>query len=281
MTTTLFPFHDTLVVIVLYKELLAESKSFNSLTNGIPKSIKTSLFVFDNSPTPGSVPFSDTWDITYQHEPSNAGVSRAYNEGCRLARALKKKWLLLADQDTEFPGSLFFDYQKGIEKFPEHKMFVPFLYDSKTVLSPFRLVLGKGVRARNLTAGIHSLKKFKVINSGILISVAAFEQANGYNEQFALDYSDIVFCDRLMKNDLDFVLIDSECYHNFSGTVEKTPSEILLIRFISFCKAVMLYKKTSIHVVSVSWIIYPRALKLFFKTGDVQFIKTALRYSLK
>ena len=114
MTSTAFSFDETLVVIVLYKDLLAQSESFKSLSEAIPKSIRISLFVFDNSPTRGALPHSDAWDITYQHEPSNIGVSLAYNEAFKLASQLQKKWLLLADQDTKFPATLFSDYQTGI-----------------------------------------------------------------------------------------------------------------------------------------------------------------------
>lgn len=281
MTSTAFSFDETLVVIVLYKDLLAQSESFKSLSEAIPKSIRISLFVFDNSPTRGALPHSDAWDITYQHEPSNIGVSLAYNEAFKLASQLQKKWLLLADQDTKFPATLFSDYQTGIEKFPNLQMLVPFLHDSKKLLSPFKLLLGKGIRTEKPISGIHSLKKFKVINSGILISLVAFARAKGYDERFPLDYSDIVFCDRLLSPDSDFVLIDSECHHNFSGARVKSEPETLLTRFIIFCNAVLIYKKISIYHVSVVWIIFPRALKLFFETKNLQFIKTALRHYFK
>ena len=45
----------------------------------------------------------DGFRIHYISDPTNPGVSKAYNVGFELARQLNKKWLLLLDQDTVFP----------------------------------------------------------------------------------------------------------------------------------------------------------------------------------
>ena len=217
--------------------------------------------------------------IKYLHDPSNPGVSKAYNEGLKVAVELNKKWLLLADQDTEFPSSLFSDYSCAIQHHPQVTIFVPSMTDSIGLLSPFRLIWGKGSRLKTLDIPLQSFRNYKTINSGMLISVAAFERAGGYDERFPLDYSDISFSERLAVQDCNFVLIPSRCHHRFSATsgIAHILSEIE--RFKSFRKAIKLFKKISNQFVSLCWIIMPRALKLSFQLKTFSFMKIGLNHT--
>ena len=261
--------NDLLVVLVLYEKGLLESVAYKSLT-----AIGDFTFlVYDNSPRPHYVPRKAT--LTYRHDPLNPGVSKAYNIGAELAIKKNKKWMLLADQDTVFPPTLFSDYSSAIENNSQMNVFAPTLYDSKGIVSPFQLRWGKGRRIKEIKPGMYSFGKFKIINSGMLISIAAFTKVGGYDERFPLDYSDIRFSDRLCMNDPDFVLIPSRCQHNLSATNEGRNVFAEMDRFKSFCKAVRLYKEVSIQFVSPAWVILPRAIKLCMRIKDFGFLKIA------
>lgn len=245
----------------------------------IGQSSGASLFVYDNSPTADVVPDLNSMKIKYHHDPSNPGVSKAYNEGVKIAVELNKKWLLLADQDTEFPFSIFSDYSHAIQQHPQITIFAPHMIDSLGLLSPFQLIWGKGSRLKAIDIPLQSFKNCKTINSGMLISVGAFQRAGGYDERFPLDYSDISFSERLAGHDSNFVLIQSTCYHHFSATSGISDMLSEIERFQLFCKAVTLYKKISNQFVILSLIILPRALKLSFQLKTFIFIRIGLDHT--
>jgi rhamnosyltransferase len=265
---------DLLVIIVLFRQSLLECASYQSLSKAVGQSEKfPALLVYDNSPEASSA--SSSSSAIYIHNPHNAGVSKAYNEGSKVARQLNKKWILLADQDTEFPSTIFSDYSNASKNYPHVSIFTPSLFDSRGLVSPFRLLWGKGGRIRSLPSGIYSLAKYKIINSGMLISLSAFEKAGGFDERLPLDYSDISFADRASNVDPNFVLTSSKCYHHFSASSE--PDLITeLERFKSFCKAVRVYRNLSDHTVMLPWIIIPRAIKLCFARRNLKFLKIGL-----
>jgi rhamnosyltransferase len=267
---------DLLVIIVLFRQSLLECASYQSLCKAVEQSEKfPALLVYDNSPEASSASSSSSSATIYIHNPHNAGVSKAYNEGSKVARQLNKKWILLADQDTQFPSTIFSDYSNASKNYPHVSIFSPSLFDSCGLVSPFRLLWGKGRRIRSLPSGIYSLEKYKIINSGMLISLSAFEKAGGFDERLPLDYSDICFAERISKVDPNFVLISSKCNHHFSAsTLQDLTSEFE--RFNSFCKAARAYKNLSHHTVILMWIIIPRAIKLCFARKDLKFLRIGL-----
>jgi GT2 family glycosyltransferase len=264
---------NLLVVLVVYEMKINESTAFNSLCKASLSRLIT-FFIYDNSKYPQSISI-ENWPRIYCHDPSNPGVSKAYNEGYKMAKGLNRKWLLLADQDTDFSANVFSDYSNAINNYSDVRVFAPALSDLLTLVSPFQLVWGKGRRIRETKPGRYSFEKYKIINSGTLISLEAFENAGGYDERFPLDYSDISFSDRLVVNDPNFVLITSWCKHNLSATNKKKDLSMNLARFKSFCHAVRLYKKISNRLAIVPWIVLPRALRLSFEMRNINFLKIA------
>ena len=272
---------DLFIVIVLFQQSLAECASYKSLIKARGHVGEfPALMIYDNSPEALNWK-SRPSEVIYVHNLSNPGVSKAYNEAHKVASQLNKKWLLLVDQDTEFPKTIFSDYSNAIQKYPQINVFTPSLFDSRGLISPFQLQWGKGSRITSLNSTIYSFTHFKIINSGMLISTDAFKKAGGYNERFPLDYSDMAFLDRVSNHEPDFVLIASRCPHHFSAT--KKISDLLadLDRFKSFCEATRLYKKTSIQTVILTWIILPRALKLSFQMKDIRFLRIGIDHIIQ
>ena len=62
------------------------------------------LFLYDNSPefNKNLIDLFNQYNYNIQYIPdyNNSGVSRAYNQAFKLGKEMKKKYILLLDQDT-------------------------------------------------------------------------------------------------------------------------------------------------------------------------------------
>jgi len=96
---------EALVIMVIYRCTPEKSAAWNSLVlEAITQKATIDLLVYDNSPEPHHFPTFPFMRLHYRHNSQNPGVSKAYNEGCALAREKDKRWLLLLDQDTSMPA---------------------------------------------------------------------------------------------------------------------------------------------------------------------------------
>jgi len=269
---------ETLAVLVLYKTPLNSADTFISLTASL-KANDTSLdlFVYDNSPTATLAPFSNqNWKITYLHDCSNPGVSKAYNEGAKKANQLGKKWLLLLDQDTIFTENAITSYFRGVTEYPSENCFVPQLIDVNGIISPFKFRSGNGFRVKSVSKGVYSLNGLQFVNCGVIVRLDTFEVANGFNEKLKLDFSDLAFIGRLKRNHSQFVVLDLIGKHSLSGSIKKTLQEDIE-RFRMYCNAAIEFKKTEMNNnLNLSFCIVPHALKLCIKHRTIIFLKVAI-----
>lgn len=235
---------DILIILVIYEIKIEASQTFVSLSRAMDfMETRGSLFVYDNSKHRQSIPNDSPWLITYQHNPENPGVSKAYNEGYRAAEESGKKWMMLCDQDTEFPFNIFKKFGDSMVPSgnPQPELLVPIMEDKDGIVSPFRFKWGKGLRIKKAETGFHSLKDLKFINSGLLISTGLFEKSGGYDERFPLDFSDLVFIKRIMKQHEDFMLVEAVCKHRLSSIFDS--SHQVLTRFKIFIVSSRIYGK--------------------------------------
>ncbi|HZX75139.1 MAG TPA: hypothetical protein VFE57_12005, partial [Cyclobacteriaceae bacterium] len=158
---------ELLIVIVVFEKKPLETSAFQSLNSIREEAL---LMIYDNSSLPSHVEVENT---IYLHDASNPGVSKAYNTASTLAKSRNKKWLMLADQDTSFPESLFEKYQMAITD-SSSKLIVPLLTDHLGLVSPFRFSKGKGRRIQSIKAGTLELSSFRFANSGVLIALDTF-----------------------------------------------------------------------------------------------------------
>jgi len=216
--------------------------------------------------------------IYYHHNSLNAGVSAGYNKGFEKAKELGKRWLLLLDQDSLFDVGNLEKYAESIALHPDIRAFAPLIKSERGLLSPFKVVGGKGIRIKARQPGAHFFRPVHVINSGLLIACSLFEAAGGYNELFPLDFSDVAFIKRLSAIDRRFVLIDMTLIHSLSSENDRHSStKQVFDRFDKFCKAAKLFKKTNKELVILGIVILPRAIKLTLIKKEVRFLVVALR----
>ncbi len=228
---------DILLVIVLYNERLWDCTTYRTL---IEHCSTQPLFIYDNSPVAMHTAdeFSHRANTHYISDPSNPGLSYAYNRAAQYATTINARWLLLLDQDTCFCGGIIDKYVAAVESHQEEiKLFAPPMYlpARQRYLSPTRYLLKSGWLSKRLRVGELCAKKHTVINSGMLIEVDAFQSVGGYNQRVPLDYSDHQFIERYSVKYPSIYIIDSVCTQGFSD-VEQS-AEQKLARFETFCSS--------------------------------------------
>jgi GT2 family glycosyltransferase len=264
-------FEKLLVVLVIYKMRIKDSPSYHSLTNALVASGKSaSIFIYDNSPESQNPPADSNWSIHYVNDQTNAGVSKAYNEGFKKARMENKKWLLLVDQDTVFPKHTFLEYEMCALQ-SKSNIVVPVLLDQIGIVSPFKFRFGGGRRLSHINKTTHlSLKDFFFVNSGVLVSVECFEKVDGYDEQFRLDFSDIDFILRLRKIEKVFVLATINCQHHLAGIGNN--QEDSLFRFTEYVKSSSALQKKYDNLFWLRFRVFIRAVKFSWRFRTFRFM---------
>jgi rhamnosyltransferase len=273
-------FDDILAVLVLYKKRVGESETLLSLAkslNGNPE--KIDIVIYDNSPTPqwrGDGTQCDAFHIRYINDPSNPGVSKAYNAGFELARQLHKKWLLLLDQDTVFPEGALATYGAHIEKYDSPALLAPMLVCDGRIYSPCRQVVNVNFPLRVIRPGWVKTKGLSVLNSGMCIRLDAFEKIGGFDERIRLDFADHDFMRRYRRYFTNFMLIDMVCRHGFSDK-ETSDINISLTRFGHYCEGAKNSIKNPADPFSLLPVVLVRAARLSLRFRSVRFLRVFVR----
>lgn len=267
--------NETLAILVLYKTILNNSATFISIGKALEvERVTLDLFIYDNSPLAQPVPDSSHWKINYYHDPTNPGVSKAYNEGCKKALRMGKKWLWLLDQDDVFDAQSITQYYTTVSENSISNIFAPVVRDQKSVIcSPFRMRYGGGWRIKEIEPGTYPLSQFLLINSGLFISVSAFGKVEGYEENFPLDFSDLDFIKRLRKEYDRFVVIPTTIQHSLAIHSSQT-MEAQLARFHTYVKAAKLFRKKYYEAnPSILFRSFVMAIKFSLRHFSLRFIK--------
>jgi GT2 family glycosyltransferase len=263
--------NDTLFVLVLYEIPVEQSTAWQSL---ISENIQADVFIQDNSLRP-QVITSDQLKINYVHDVSNPGVSKAYNRAGVYGQELKKKWLILMDQDTRFPRDWTRKYWKGRLENLTYKLFAPKLI-SAHIISPFKYWLTKGRRASDVQTGVLTLSSHFALNSGLMISLSLFRGCDGYDENFPLYFSDFAFLYRVKTLEAQMVVLDLEAYHDISF-LKNESGEKKLSRFHSYCQGAKMMRKYTGNPMMIFLFSFGRALKLSLKYKSAGFISSFFR----
>ena len=173
------------ILITIYNLQIARSRSYRSLLNG---DTDKHIFLIDNSEDEKIL--DDNYsavlpnNVTYLRMNGNCGLSKAYNEGIRVAMLAspEKAWFLIADQDSVFPPSYLSEAEREIAKSPDAKIVAPDVYSERKRISP-----------------VYRGGKLMFVNSGLLISSEVFHSIT-YDEQLFLDFVDFDFADMLYQS---------------------------------------------------------------------------------
>ncbi|NVN94894.1 MAG: glycosyltransferase [Bacteroidetes bacterium] len=274
--------NSVLCVIVIFKVKLIESSSFVSILKILDKdNLDLDFLIYDNSPTSKYDVNKEKYQhasISYIHNKENVGVSKAYNEGYKLAQKQNKKWLLIMDQDTICPDNFLKAYYYSFVKFQDVSLFVPKLIWNNKVLSPCNFLFERGSAKSHISNGIQDFKKKSLLNSGMFIKLDSFSKTGGFNNKIKLDFSDFYFINNFKKNYNSFVITEAICVHELSST--DTNCENAINRFKFYCNGARNYMNFNNFFWVFLWAKL-HMLKLSFKYKDIRFFKIFFKYLIK
>ena len=265
---------DCLIVIVLFKQKPDESTAYTSV-HAVLGHFDTfpDIFVYDNSPEPSPI---TSGNISYFHDPLNAGVSKAYNKASVHAASTGKTWMLLLDQDTEVTRDLFDKMEAAIRAHSDSVAFVPRLKDRKGFISPFRWAFGRGIRTNKSESPL-SLDRHRFINSGLLIRLSAFQAVGGYDPDTPLDFSDISFGERLRAIAKHFHVVDVVLSHDFSDSSPMSQADALA-RFHQYCVGAITMSRKSGFFNFYAIRLFFRACHLCLRYKDTNFLSAFFQH---
>jgi rhamnosyltransferase len=259
----------------------ASCHTFLSLTESLKNlGLRMDLVIYDNNPGDGRLPIEnfDCWNITYIADSGNSGVSKAYNKAAEIAGQRFKKWLLLLDEDTDFPINTIAAYLSAITLRPGEQLFAPvMLTQHNQIISPCTFRFMRGFYAAEAHPGVNSLKGKSLINCGICIKLDAFKQLNGYNEAIKLDFSDHDFIRRFKTHISDsFVVIDLWVKHRLSTSTRNSVAADLK-RFSYYLDGSGYFSKTPAESIMMNLNVLLRSLKLSVVHRDAVFFTRAIK----
>lgn len=262
---------DILVAVVLYNMRIDESPTLTSI---LPHSHQFTTVIYDNSIARQHIDKSHS-QFLYVHDCTNPGVSKAFNSALEIAIKMKKKWLILFDQDTNLPKNWFTIYSSAIASYPDENLFVPQLY-YRQIISPFRYYLIRGWRDLSINCGRLDLNRYFALNSGMMIRVNTMAACNGFDENIPLYFSDFAFLSRLRKIVATMRLLEVRFEHNPSNESDKDLSSVLF-RFKSYCLGAKRMIEYTGHPIQVFLMCLLRTVKQSIKFKSFRFISVFIK----
>ncbi|MBD9514570.1 glycosyltransferase [Pseudomonas sp. PDM22] len=205
------------IVLVIYRQSLADSESFRSLqaNRALLAEHDIELILHDNSPQPQPLPPMDAaLPVRYHHDAGNPGLAAAYNLALRSACQRGSEWLLLLDQDTHLNAGYFrelLEATPGLE--PGCICLVPRVSDGLRQVSPMDC---SKVRAQAYTRSGSTSGMVTAINSGACWRVSWLTESGGFNLDFPLDYLDHWAFHHARSQGRQLYVMDSEIHQNLS-----------------------------------------------------------------
>lgn len=272
-------FADVLIVLVTYGQSPRGCTSIRSL-DGQAAQIghPVALLVYDNSAeraAPADIADGENWSVTYRHDPTNPGVSAGYRAGAVLARALGKRWLLFLDQDTHFASDALTRYADAMSRYPDATLFCPILKAGPLVISPCSYRWKRGGQLPDVRAGVREFDGVSVLNSGMCVTLDAYERSGGHDLGVPLDFSDHDFIARFQRIVGEFVVVGTVAEHGFSGTAIQS-AEAARRRFRSYCVGAMCSSRTTTERIGSAALVFARAVLLAYRYRCPAFVWTAL-----
>lgn len=264
---------DILFILVLYKRSITESETYQSILKELEEQkVSVSFYVYDNSPEPQYLTSNDHVTFHYEHDATNSGVSKAYNHGVDLAIKNNIKWVVILDQDTQFPSGFLSHYTDVIKNTNEgDSLYTPILLDNNKLLSPCRYILHRGfhLNEKDLIVKRIKIKNKSFLNSGVMIKAKKVEEIGGFDESLFY-YSDHDFFYRSVKFISYTNILEVVLEHSLSSSVNvDSPQTLQRLRMLKAASFIMAKKHKSLF--PIFW-FYLRAIKLALKNKKLIYI---------
>jgi GT2 family glycosyltransferase len=237
-----------LSVMVAYNEDISQSKTFLSIKGAFAQHDRADslrFLVYDNSPAPQSFDWSLPIPMSYVHDPTNAGLAKAYNFALEAATSEGCDWLLLLDQDSTLPENFTVNLSKTADAINDDESLVaivPRVRCLEEIVSPSIVNFGGFFRPVDASMRGVCHRQVTSINSGTMLRISFIQKVGGFNTSFPLDYLDHWLFSRIYSNNKRVLLSESNIDHELS--VVDYDKWMNLGRYDSILAAEMLFLKT-------------------------------------
>ena len=167
-------------VVVWYNPGIQEVTNIKSYLNNIDK-----LFVVDNSVIDNKQllqKLETNYKIEYTSNGENLGIARALNLGCQSAINQGYDWILTMDQDSEFEKMMVEKYKRNVEE----------MIEKDKSIAIFAPVINKKQMEKCEYVN-------KVITSGNILNLNAYEIVKGFDDELFIDEVDHDLCFNLLN----------------------------------------------------------------------------------
>lgn len=186
-------FNKIIAVVIWYNPTNIEANKVKLYMKDVD-----SIIVVDNSKNDNIALINGINNIYYLPQKDNLGIAKALNIGCEKAKELGADWVLTMDQDSTWNQHSVTDYIKMAANYPK--------FDKVAIFSPFHDC--DGHPQTHKTKGIYENKKV-IMCSGNLLRISAWQQANGFREDFFIDSVDDEICCHLRQFGWEIVRINN------------------------------------------------------------------------
>lgn len=205
-----------MVVIVLYKTQLNESKTYQTFINQIDVlKCHYDLLIYNNSQ---EILIDPSNSFTLVNADKNNKLTGAYNTALSMAKESGTKWLLLLDQDTELTAEYFerlSDYLNQSIQDERVVAVVPFLEENNKQLSPHKLMFFNNMAIKISKAGLQH-KNTTALNTLTLIRTNFIYEIGGFSAKYPLDMLDYWVYAQIQKKNKKVFVLDTSIKHNLS-----------------------------------------------------------------
>lgn len=207
-----------LIILVLYKQKLEESKSFQFLKKNLAALSTPHKLVIYNNSTDFAVEQSEI-EASIINPGENGMLAKAYNYALSIAKEEGYEWLMLLDQDSEPNEEYFKRVAENIDQIGENTAaIVPSVISNNINISPSEYSNGSGPfwNVRPIKGDIKENKYINAINSCSLLRVESILSIGGFNENYPLDYLDCWYFYQFHKKGYSIKIINATVHHNLS-----------------------------------------------------------------
>lgn len=158
----------------------------------------------------------------------NYGIAYAQNRGIEKSISLGAEWILLSDQDTEFPDNYVENFTLKIKKYGIEKIYAPAFYNE---IKNQKDSVSVSFCESTLPVGDEPLTVRHAIASGMIFHKNVFEKTGGMSEKLFIDYVDFEFCWHAENLGIKtFVFPDIVIQHNLGDSFRKIFGKKITLR---------------------------------------------------
>lgn len=272
-------------LIVTYGEVFYETKTFKSLIASLrlSKFPNAKIYIFDNTDKAGwsidKTAIEAYPQVSYYADNTNPGLCVAYNHTVNIAASASMDWIVLLDQDTDFPIHSAQEYFDASSRTPNIYLKVPVLYVNNRIFSPIILFFKRPIYLKQISPGPQDLMKISFANSGMMVNIPFFIKTGGYNEKIKLDFADYQFLNKARKFTKTFEVLPIVCEHDFSNNekdIEKALRRYkIYVKDLANCE-----KKGLIDYLGYILVDTLHLAKLTYKFRTIRFFNAFIRERL-